>query len=152
MATDEEAEALYLEAIELLGGSSVVTELGRAHLLYGEWLRRQRRRTEAREQLRKAYDIFMAIGAAGFAHRAGGELLATGEHARQRVDQTRNELTPQELQVAQLAAEGGTNSEVAAQLFISPHTVSYHLRKVYAKLGVRSRSQLLKALARSKIA
>jgi DNA-binding CsgD family transcriptional regulator len=91
----------------------------------------------------------MEIGAAAFAMRAESELMATGEHSRQRIDQTRNELTPQELQVAQLAAEGNSNGEIAGQLYISPHTVSYHLRKVYAKLEVRSRSQLAKVLDRS---
>jgi DNA-binding CsgD family transcriptional regulator len=91
----------------------------------------------------------MEIRATGFAQRAETELRATGERARQRVDETRNELTPQELQVAQLAAEGGSNSEIAAQLYISPHTVDYHLRKVYAKLQVRSRTQLVKVLTRS---
>jgi DNA-binding NarL/FixJ family response regulator len=149
MAADDESEAYYLEALEHLGCSGVMADLARAHLLYGEWLRRQRRRTEAREQLRKAYEIFSETGAASFARRTEAELLATGEHARQRVDHTRKELTPQELQVAQLAAEGGSNGEIAAKLYISPHTVSYHLRKVYAKLGVRSRTQLVKTLARS---
>ncbi len=151
IASDEEAEGYYQEALEQLGRSGVVNELARAHLLYGEWLRRQRRRTEAREQLRTAYGTFLETGAAGFALRAEGELLATGEHARQRVDHARDELTPQELQVAQLAADGGTNGEIAAQLYISPHTVSYHLRKIYAKLEVRSRSQLMKALAQLKV-
>jgi DNA-binding CsgD family transcriptional regulator len=149
MAADGESEPHYLDALELLGRSGVATDLARAHLLYGEWLRRQRRRLEAREHLRKAYDIFSKTGAAGFARRTEAELLATGEHARQRLDHTRNELTPQELQVAQLAAEGGSNGEIAAKLYISPHTVSYHLRKVYAKLGVRSRTQLVKTLAPS---
>ena len=149
MAADGESEAHYLDALELLGRSGVVPDLARAHLLYGEWLRRQRRRLEAREHLLKAYETFSEIGAAGFARRAEAELLATGERARQRVEHTRIELTPQERQVAQLAAEGGSNGEIAAKLYISPHTVSYHLRKVYAKLGVKSRTQLVKALVRS---
>ncbi len=119
MATDDEAEAHYLEALEQLGRSAVLTDLARAHLLYAEWLRRQRRRIEAREQLRKAHDIFVETGATAFATRAEAELVATGEHARQRVDHARNELTPQELQVAQLASEGGSNSEIASQLYIS---------------------------------
>jgi DNA-binding CsgD family transcriptional regulator len=146
VADDAEAEPLYLEALEQLGRSGVHTDLARAHLLYGEWLRRQRRRIEAREQLRRAHQMFLETRAGGFASRAEAELLATGEHARQRTDETRKELTPQELQVAQLAADGGSNGEIAAQLYISPHTVSYHLRKVYAKLEVRSRSQLAKVL------
>ncbi len=148
-APDEEAEPHYLEALQQLGRSGVRCDLARAHLLYGEWLRRRRRRTEARGQLRAAYDIFLETGAGGFAHRAEAELLASGEHARQRVVHAHIDLTPQELEVAQRAAEGGSNGEIAAQLYISPHTVSYHLRKVYAKLGVRSRGQLAKALARS---
>jgi DNA-binding CsgD family transcriptional regulator len=149
MAPDEEAEALYHEAIEQLDRSGVARDLARARLLYGEWLRRRRRRAEAREQLRAARDHLLVIGGGAFARRAEAELRATGEHARARVDDTRNELTPQELQVAQLAAHGDTNSAIAAQLYISPHTVSYHLRKVYSKLDVKSRHQLGSVLARS---
>jgi DNA-binding CsgD family transcriptional regulator len=146
-ASDEDAEVWYLEALEHLARSEVVTDFARTRLLYGEWLRRQRRRREAREQLRAAYETFLNIGAEAFARRAESELLATGEHARARTEETRSELTPQELQVALLAADGQSNVEIAAQLYISPHTVSYHLRKVYTKLGVRSRSHLVKALA-----
>jgi DNA-binding CsgD family transcriptional regulator len=149
MAADDQAEAHYVEALEQLGRSAVMPDLARAHLLYGEWLRRRRRPTHARGQLRAAYDTFLKMGAAGFALRAEAELVACGEHVRRVIDHARNELTPQELQVAQRAAEGGSNGEIAAQLYISAHTVSYHLRKVYAKLGVRSRTQLAKALARS---
>jgi DNA-binding CsgD family transcriptional regulator len=123
--------------------------LARTRLLYGEWLRRQRRRAESREQLRAARDSLLAITGGAFARRAEAELKATGEHSRARVDETRNELTPQELQVAQLAAGGDSNSAIAAQLYISPHTVSYHLGRVYAKLGVKSRRELVSVLARS---
>jgi DNA-binding CsgD family transcriptional regulator len=147
MASDEDAEALYLESLEQLGRSGVVTDFARTRLLYGEWLRRQRRRREARDQLRAAYETFLTIGAGAFTRRVESELLATGEHARARTDETRSELTPQELQVALLAADGQSNVEIAAQLYISAHTVSYHLRKVYAKLDVKSRSHLVKALA-----
>ena len=147
MAPDEDAEVLYLESLEQLGRSGVVTDFARSRLLYGEWLRRQRRRREAREQLRAACEMFSTLGAAAFARRAESELLATGEHARARTDETRTELTPQELQVALLAADGQSNIEIAAQLYISPHTVSYHLRKVYAKLDVKSRNHLVRALA-----
>jgi DNA-binding CsgD family transcriptional regulator len=149
LAPKEEAEALYHEALEQLSRSGVATDLARTRLLYGEWLRRQRRRAEAREQLRAARDSLLAIGGGAFARRAEAELKATGEHSRARVDETRNELTPQELQVAQLAARGESNSAIAAQLYISPHTVSYHLGRVYTKLAVKSRRQLVSVLARS---
>jgi DNA-binding CsgD family transcriptional regulator len=149
LAPKQEAEALYHDALDKLGASGVATDLARARLLYGEWLRRQRRRAEAREQLRGARDSLLAIGGGAFARRAEAELKATGEHSRARVDETRNELTPQELQVAQLASRGESNSAIAAQLYISPHTVSYHLGRVYTKLGVKSRRQLVGVLARS---
>jgi len=123
-----------------------VTELARTHLLYGEWLRRLRRRRDARLHLRAAHQMFQAIGASAFAHRARVELLATGEHARVRAPETRDQLTPQEQQIARLAAEGESNAEIAAQLFISPHTVAYHLHKVFGKLDVSSRNQLSRAL------
>ena len=132
LAGGEDAEALHLEALDQLGRAGAVIDLARAHLLYGEWLRRQRRRRDARSQLRIAHERFEATGAAAFARRARAELVATGEHARARVDETRDELTPQEQQIAQLAAEGESNAEIAAQLFSSPHTVAYHLRKVFA--------------------
>ena len=121
-------------------------DLARAHLIYGEWLRRQRRRRDAREQLGRAYEIFDSIGAAAFAERARIELRATGGHARQPTIQTPDTLTAQEALIARLAGDGASNPEIAAQLFISPATVAYHLRKVFTKLGVSSRSQLAPAL------
>jgi DNA-binding CsgD family transcriptional regulator len=152
MADDADAEQYYLEAIEQFGRSGLGPELGRAHLLYGEWLRRQRRRRDAREHLRTAYEMLDAMGVAAFAQRAKVELMATGERARARVEETRDQLTPQEHQVARLAADGDSNAEIAAQLFISPHTVAYHLRKVFAKLGITSRGQLAGALTEERAA
>jgi DNA-binding CsgD family transcriptional regulator len=146
LAGDDDAEAFYEEALEQLERSGVVIDVARTRLLYGEWLRRQRRRRDARMQLRLAHDMFQATGGGAFAHRARVELLATGEHARPRVSETLDELTPQEKQIAQLAADGESNAEIAAQLFISPHTVAYHLRKVFSKLGVSSRNQLAGAM------
>jgi DNA-binding CsgD family transcriptional regulator len=136
------AESLYREAIERLGRTNVHVELSRAHLVYGEWLRRERRRLEAREQLRHAHAMFTESGMEAFAERARVELGATGEHARKRTVETRDELTPQEAQISRLAADGATNQEIAARLFISASTVDYHLRKAFRKLGVRSRTQL----------
>jgi DNA-binding CsgD family transcriptional regulator len=146
LASDDTAETLYRESLDHLGHSGLATELARTHLLYGEWLRRLRRRRDARVHLRAAHQIFEAMGAAAFAHRARGELLATGEHARVRAPETRDQLTPQEQQIARLAAEGESNAQIAAQLFISPHTVAYHLHKVFGKLNVTSRHQLSRAL------
>src|SRR5262249_10124288 len=142
LADDADAEAFYVEAIDQLGRSGVVVDLARAHLLYGEWLRRQRRRRDARQELRTASDLFQETGGGALAHPAGVGLLATGEHARSRTDDTRDDLTAQERQVAELAADGHSNVEIGAQLFISPHTVAYHLRKVFAKCDVASRHEL----------
>ena len=136
------AERLYREAIERLGHTRLEFELARAHLVYGEWLRRNRRRTVAREELRRAQDMFTSMGAAAFAARAGRELLATGETARKRTVETRDELTAQETQIARLARDGLSNAEIGARLFISPRTVEYHLHKVFTKLGITSREHL----------
>jgi DNA-binding CsgD family transcriptional regulator len=147
LAPDVQAEALYREALEHLSHSGVVSELARAHLLYGEWLRRQRRRRDARTELRQAHDIFHAAGREVFAQRAGAALLATGERTRARTNQApARDLTRQERQIARRAAEGESNAEIAAALFISPHTVAYHLRKVFVKLGITSRNQLAAAI------
>src|SRR6202043_3867239 len=138
----EVADSLYRQSIAHLSGTRVRLELARTHLLYGEWLRRERRRLDARKHLRTALEAFTSIGAEAFARRAGRELLATGERARKRTVDTLDQLTPQETQIARLAANGHTNREIAAQLFISPSTVEYHLRKAFRKLAVKSRTQL----------
>jgi ATP/maltotriose-dependent transcriptional regulator MalT len=140
------AENLYREAIDRLGRTRLRVDLARAHLLYGEWLRRQRRRRDARDQLASAYQIFDSIGAAAFAERARIELRATGGHARQHTIETPDTLTAQEALIARLAGDGASNPEIAAQLFLSPATVAYHLRKVFTKLGISSRNQLAPAL------
>jgi DNA-binding CsgD family transcriptional regulator len=137
-----DAEAAHLEAISQLGRSHAAVDLARAHLQYGQWLRRAKRRRDARRQLRTAEDMFHAMGAAGLAEQARNELRASGERARARKPETEFDLTPQEARVAKLAADGSTNSEIAEQLFISPSTVDYHLGKVFRKLGVRSRTEL----------
>jgi DNA-binding NarL/FixJ family response regulator len=126
----------------------MAVDLARTHLLYGEWLRRQRRRMDAREELRTAYEMFSEFGMEAFAERARVELLATGERARKRTIETRDDLTPQEAQIARLARDGLSNREIGARLFISKHTVEYHLRKVFAKLGISSRTKLAEALPR----
>jgi DNA-binding CsgD family transcriptional regulator len=146
LSDGDPADRLYREAIERLGRTSIRTSLARAHLLYGEWLRRQQRRSDAREQLRRAHQMFAAMGAEGFAERARRELLATGETARKRSVETACGLTPQETQVAELAREALSNAEIGARLFISPRTVEYHLGKVFTKLGINSRIQLQQAL------
>ena len=142
LAAPAEARQEYEEALHLLGRTRTAPQLARAHLLYGEWLRRQRRRREARDQLRTALDMFDAMGLPCFAERARVELRATGERARKRELGTPEELTPQEAQIAALVSRGEANREIAAQLFVSPSTVEYHLRKVFRKLGVTSRTQL----------
>jgi DNA-binding CsgD family transcriptional regulator len=142
LVDDGRAGDLYAEAIERLDRTRVAVDLARAHLLYGEWLRRQRRRVDARSELRIAHEMFTGFGMEAFAERARVELQATGERARKRTGETLDELTPQELQVARLAAKGSTNREIAAQLFISPSTVEYHLHKAFRKLDVKSRVQL----------
>jgi DNA-binding CsgD family transcriptional regulator len=142
----EQAEALYREAIDRLEPTRLRVDLARAHLLYGEWLRRQQRRLDARDELRVAHELFSEFGMEAFAERARVELEATGERARKRTVDTLGELTPQEAQVSRLVARGHTNKEIAAQLFISASTVEYHLRKVFRKLGVKSRTQLANRL------
>ena len=146
LVEDQRAEELYVYAIERLGRTRIRADLARAHLLYGEWLRRERRRVDARRQLRTAHDLFSDFGMEAFAERARVELEATGEHARKRTDETRDDLTPQEAQIARLARDGLSNAEIGARLFISKHTVEYHLRKVFAKLGINSRTKLAQAL------
>ena len=146
LSDGQNADRLYREAIERLGRTRVRVTLARAHLLYGEWLRRQQRRTDARHQLRIAHQTFVTMGAEGFAERARRELLATGETARKRSVETAGGLTPQETQVAELAREALSNAEIGARLFISPRTVEYHLGKVFTKLGINSRIQLQQAL------
>ncbi|MFI7613441.1 LuxR C-terminal-related transcriptional regulator [Nonomuraea terrae] len=142
LAQDKEADRRYREAIERLSRTRMRADLARTHLLYGEWLRRERRRIEAREHLRTAFELFTAAGMEGFADRAERELLATGATARKRNVETSEELTPQETQIAMLAREGLTNREIAARLFLSPRTVEYHLRKIFAKKGITSRNDL----------
>jgi DNA-binding CsgD family transcriptional regulator len=142
LADNEHAEGLYIEAVERLDRTRVVVHLARTRLSYGEWLRRMNRRVDARKQLSSAYEMFTTMGAQGFAERARRELAATGEKVRKKTVGSGNELTAQEAQIARLAADGLTNSEIGAQLFISTHTVEWHLRKVFAKLGITSRRQL----------
>ena len=146
LSDGEAAESLYREAIERLGRTRIRFELARAHLLYGEWLRRERRRMDAREQLRRAHEMLSDMGAEAFAERARRELAATGETVRKRSVETRDQLTAQEAQIARLARDGLSNPEIGARLFISPRTVEYHLHKVFTKLRIGSRIQLDGAL------
>ena len=146
LSEGDAAERLYRESIERLSRTRIRVELARAHLLYGEWLRRENRRGDARKQLRTAHEMFAAMGTEAFADRARRELLATGEHVRTRTVETRDELTAQERQIARLARDGLSNPEIGTRLFISPRTVQYHLRKVFIKLDITSRNQLDRVL------
>jgi DNA-binding CsgD family transcriptional regulator len=146
LSDGEAAELLYLRAIERLERTALRPELARSRLLYGEWLRRNNRRVDAREQLRSAHEAFASMGAEGFAERARRELVATGEKARKRVVETRDDLTAQERQIARLARDGLSNPEIGAQLFLSPRTVQWHLGKVFTKLGISSRKRLIDVL------
>jgi len=141
-----DAEALHRQSVEHLRHTRVRTELARAHLLYGEWLRRRQRRVDAREQLVRAHEMFQVMGLGAFAERARRELAATGVTTRRRVAETRDDLTPQERQIAQLARDGRSNREIGGQLFLSPRTIEWHLRKVFAKLGIASRRELAESL------
>ena len=143
------AEHLHRESIERLARTRIRVALARAHLLYGEWLRREKRRTDAREQLRTALRMFTENGMDGFAERARRELVATGEKLRVRVVEARDQLTPQEAQIARLARDGLSNPEIGARLFISARTVEWHLHKVFAKLAITSRRGLHDALPSS---
>jgi DNA-binding CsgD family transcriptional regulator len=140
------AEELYREAISQFEGSGFGLGLARAHLIYGEWLRRARRRSDARDQLRNAQEMFTEMGAKPFADRAGRELLATGETARKRTANTGDELTPHEARIARMARDGASNQEIADQLFVSHKTIEYHLRKIFLKLGITSREHLDRVL------
>ncbi|GAB2603800.1 LuxR family transcriptional regulator [Kribbella endophytica] len=142
LSEGEAAEALYREALERLGQTRVTVQLARAHLVYGEWLRRSARRVDARAQLRTAYDLFNRIGAQAYAERSRRELVATGDTARRRGDESRGVLTQQESQIAKLARDGLSNPAIGAELYLSRHTVEWHMRKVFAKLGISSRNQL----------
>ncbi len=149
VADSADADEFHRRAIELLARTRLRTELARAHLVYGEWLRRANRRVDSRAQLRAAHDLFTSIGMEAFAERARGELLATGEKVRTRTVETRDDLTAQERQIAELARDRLSNPEIGARLFLSPRTVEWHLRKVYSKLGIQSRRELSTALPHS---
>jgi len=148
LAEGDTADGIYREAIERFGRTRMAIYLARARLGYGEWLRRKGRRIDARTQLKLEYGALAAMGAEGFAERARRELQATGEKVRRRTEQTTKQVTPQEKQIAQLARERRTNSEIGAQLFLSARTVEWHLRKIFAKLEIKSRRELDAALAR----
>src|SRR5712691_1095148 len=147
LSKGQPADRLYREAVDRLGRTRLRVERARAHLLYGEWLRRQNRRVDAREQVRTAHQMFVAMGADGFAERTRRELLATGERVRNRAADTPARLTARETQIGRLASDGLSNPEIAAQLFMSPRTVEYHLHKVFTKLDISSRNQLSGVLA-----
>ena len=142
LADDEHADILFNEAIERLERTRIVVHLARSRLVYGEWLRRVNRRVDAREHLSEAHEMFTRMGAQAFAERARRELVATGERVSRQQVSSGDELTAQEAQIARLAGDGLTNQEIGAQLFISTHTVEWHLRKVFVKLGITSRRQL----------
>jgi DNA-binding CsgD family transcriptional regulator len=141
---DEEAVDRFEEALALHDGQARPFDLARTELVYGEALRRARRRGEARAHLRSALEVFQRLGAAPWAERAGAELRASGETARKRDPGAVSQLTPQERQIVQLVADGGTNREIGAQLFLSRRTIDYHLRNVFVKLGVSSRTELIR--------
>jgi DNA-binding CsgD family transcriptional regulator len=149
LSEGEDAEGSYRESIERLSRTQLRPELARGHLVYGEWLRRENRRVDARAQLRIAHDEFTAIGMEAFAERARSELQATGEHVRPHTVETRDDLTAQERQIAELARDGLSNPEIGARLFLSPRTVEWHLRHVFTKLGIKSRRDLARALPAS---
>jgi DNA-binding CsgD family transcriptional regulator len=146
VTNDADADRLYREAIECLERTRMAVDLARSHLLYGEWLRREQRRRDAREHLRIAHERFLEFGMEAFAQRAALELRATGAKSRARTEETRLNLTPQELRISELAGHGATNKEIAAQMFISAATVEYHLHKVFRKLDVKTRTQLAQRL------
>ncbi len=148
VANAADAENLHRQAIERLGRTRFLTELARAHLVYGEWLRREARRVDARVHLRTAHDMLAGMGMEAFAERARKELLATGEKTRKRTAETRDDLTTQERQIAELARDGLSNPAIGARLFLSPRTVEWHLRKVFGKLGIRSRHELAGSLGK----
>jgi DNA-binding CsgD family transcriptional regulator len=147
LSDGDAAEVLYRDAIERLSRTTMRVQLARAHLLYGEWLRRERRRREARQQLRTALEMFTSMGTEGFADRSQRELSATGERARKRNVETREDLTPQQMQIARMARDGLSNAEIGARLFVSQSTVAYHLRNVFSKLNIASRHQLAEMLS-----
>jgi ATP/maltotriose-dependent transcriptional regulator MalT len=142
LSEGEAADDLYRKAIDYLSRTRLRPDLARAHLVYGEWLRREGQRVDAREQLRTAHDMFIAMGMEAFGDRARRELAATGETARRRTDEARVDLTPQEAQIVRLAADGLTNPQIGAKLFLSPRTIEWHLRRTYPKLGISSRRDL----------
>jgi DNA-binding CsgD family transcriptional regulator len=142
----DDAEQFYLEAIAQFEGTAMRIDSARSKLLFGEWLRRENRRADARPQLRAAYEMFASMGAHTFVERARRELLATGEHVRKRSVETRDDLTAHEAQIARLARDGLTNAEIGSRLFLSPRTIEWHLKKVFTKLGIDSRRGLITAL------